>query len=94
MQSLPRNASPDLAMLTNISCTLLSTWRSILQFNSNWRRLHFSRATGRTLAEEEEPQLVSDIISRFLEKPLDYSDEDFPVDALAVYNRVAIWPKA
>jgi hypothetical protein len=88
-QPLPRGAMVDLANLTHVPYTTLCTWRSNLLVDPNWRPSHASHATCRVFTEEEEAQLVSDIVNRFLDKHLYYSDDDFAIDAVAFYNRIS-----
>jgi hypothetical protein len=88
-QPLPRGAMTDLTSLTNIPYTTLCTWRSNLLVDPSWRPTHASRATCRIFTEEEEAQLISDIVNRFLDKHLYHSDEDFAVDAVRLSNRIS-----
>jgi hypothetical protein len=88
-QPLTRGAMTDLASLTNVPYTTLWILRSNLLVDLNWPPIQASRATCRICSEEEEAQIVSDIVNRFLDKHLYYSDDDFAVHAATFYNRIS-----
>ena len=84
---VPRCLFSNIARVTGIPKSTLSTWRKRLRTHSDWRpsRMNYGRHR-KVFTEDEEKLLIQHIRENFLERNLFYSDRDFHDDAIRFYN--------
>ena len=85
-----RGGKKLISEITGIPVSTLSTWRSNLMENPNWRpsRTNYGKQK-KIFTDTEEEELIEYIQNTYLKKGLFYSDQDFRYDVLQFYRKKA-----